>query len=105
MLEILNFPKKRFLYLIPYTPIKYTLYSLPIYNLRYPIFKYNKSPVQMKIQFRTTSHLTTRRNIPEPAPAAPRNFAQKLLSAKIKRTFVKIKHPLCSKQDAHKPSP
>ena len=38
-------------------------------------------------------------------PSAPRNFAQKLLSAKIKRTFVKIKHPLCSKQDAHKPSP
>lgn len=43
MLEILNFPKERFLYLIPYTPIKYTLYSLPIYNLRYPIFKYNKT--------------------------------------------------------------
>lgn len=42
MLEILNFPKERFLYLIPYTPIKYTLYSLPIYNLRYPIFKYKK---------------------------------------------------------------
>lgn len=43
MLEILNFPKERFLYLIPYTPIKYTLYSLPIYNLRYPIFKYTKN--------------------------------------------------------------
>lgn len=43
MLEILNFPKERFLYLIPYTPIKYTLYSLPIYNLRYPIFKYRKT--------------------------------------------------------------
>lgn len=43
MLEILNFPKERFLYLIPYTPIKYTLYSLPIYNLRYPIFKYTKT--------------------------------------------------------------
>ncbi|WP_419512514.1 hypothetical protein, partial [Alistipes putredinis] len=71
MLEILNFPKERFLYLIPYTPIKYTLYSLPIYNLRYPIFKYTKSPVQMKIQFRTTSHLTTRRNIPEPTPPPP----------------------------------
>ena len=103
MLEILNFPKERFLYLIPYTPIKYTLYSLPIYNLRYPIFKYTKSPVQMKIQFRTTSHDKTKYSGTD--PTAPRNFAQKLLSAKIKRTFVKIKHPLCSKQDAHKPSP
>lgn len=42
MLEILNFPKERFLYLIPYTPIKYTLYSLPIYNLRYPISNIRK---------------------------------------------------------------
>ena len=103
MLEILNFPKERFLYLIPYTPIKYTLYSLPIYNLRYPIFKYTKSPVQMKIQFRIASHDKTKYSGTD--PTAPRNFAQKLLSAKIKRTFVKIKHPLCSKQDAHKPSP
>ena len=96
MLEILNFPKERFLYLIPYTPIKYTLYSLPIYNLRYPIFKYTKSPVQMKIQFRTTSYLTTRRNIPEPTPP-PQELRSKIAFGKNKTYFCQDKTPIMLK--------
>lgn len=81
MLEILNFPKERFLYLIPYTPIKYT-YTASQFITCVILFQiYEKSGTnENSIPNHIASHDKTKYSGTD--PTAPRNFAQKLLSAK-----------------------
>lgn len=50
----------------------------------------------MKIQFRTTSHLTTRRNIPEPTPP-PQELRSKIAFGKNKTYFCQDKTPIMLK--------